>query len=40
MWLLKTVFRQLVTHGAVTFVAPNGERSVIRGANPGPEVVL
>ena len=40
MWLLKTVFRQLVTHGTVTFVAPDGERSVIRGSKPGPDVVL
>jgi cyclopropane-fatty-acyl-phospholipid synthase len=40
MWLLSVVFRQLVTQGALTLIGPDGERIVIRGAKPGPEVAL
>jgi cyclopropane-fatty-acyl-phospholipid synthase len=40
MWLLAAVFRQLVTQGVLTFIGPDGTRTVIRGQRPGPEVTL
>jgi cyclopropane-fatty-acyl-phospholipid synthase len=40
MWLLLKLFRQIVTQGSITIIAPDGARMRIRGTQPGPDVAI